>query len=87
MKSHVKPLVTRKQPSKVSHASGASNASRDHERVRAAGLRRVAVASVVALAVVLPLAVATAGSEHGQIHRGTAGHSMSHASQPSRDDD
>jgi hypothetical protein len=43
--------------------------------VRAEGLRRVAVASVAALAVVLPLAVATASSEHSGDHHGNAGHS------------
>ncbi|MFC4034073.1 hypothetical protein ACFO3J_21720 [Streptomyces polygonati] len=46
--------------------------SDDQARVRAEGLRRVAVASVAALALVLPLAVATA---HGDGHRGRAGHS------------
>jgi hypothetical protein len=47
------------------------------ERVRAAGLRRVAVASVAALALVLPLAVAVAGAEHphGDAHHRGAGQS------------
>ncbi|WP_329133980.1 hypothetical protein OG552_17535 [Streptomyces sp. NBC_01476] len=54
--------------------------SDDQARVRAEGLRRVAVASVAALAVVLVLALAT--SEHGDGrdagHRGNAGHSVLH---------
>ncbi len=52
--------------------------SDDQDRVRAAGLRRVAVASVAALAVVLPLAAATAGAEHSGAHRGSAGHRQDH---------
>jgi hypothetical protein len=60
--------------------------SDDQDRAHVAGLRRVAVASVAALAVVLPLAVVTAGSGHGGAHRGNAGHSASHV-QPSPDDD
>ena len=57
----------------------------DQERVSAAGLRKVAVASVVALAAVLALAVRTAGPGHGS-HRGNAGHSAEHV-WPSSDDD
>lgn len=57
----------------------------DQERVSAAGLRKVAVASVVALAAVLALAVGTAGPGHGA-HRGNAGHSAEHI-RPSSDDD
>lgn len=46
----------------------------------AAGLRRVALASVAALAVVLPLAAATAGAGagHHPEQRHTAGHSAAH---------
>jgi hypothetical protein len=55
-----------------------SSRSDDQARVHAEGLRRVAVASVAALAVVLPLAVATAGSGHGE-HHGNAGHSATHS--------
>ncbi|CAG6393413.1 hypothetical protein NMG29_02255 [Streptomyces cocklensis] len=40
-------------------------------------LRLIAAASVAALAVVLPLAAATAGPHDGA-HRGNAGHSASH---------
>jgi hypothetical protein len=50
----------------------------DQARVRAEGLRRVAVASVAALALVLPLAVATA--QHAGAHRGNSGHSVQHGS-------
>ena len=56
------------------------------DRVRAAGLRRVAVASVAALAVVLPLAVATAAAENGDGHRGNAGHSAEHTARSTADD-
>ncbi|WP_405583964.1 hypothetical protein [Streptomyces sp. NBC_01190] len=45
----------------------------DQARVYAQALRRVAVASVLALAVVLPLAVITAQHEDG--HRGNSVHS------------
>lgn len=44
----------------------------------AAGLRRVAVASVAALAVVLPFAAATAGTGHHPEQRRNAGHSATH---------
>jgi hypothetical protein len=50
--------------------------SDDQARVYADGLRRVALASVAALAVVLPLAVTTA--EHHDGHLGNAGHSAGH---------
>jgi hypothetical protein len=49
----------------------------DQARVRAEGLRRVAVASVAALALVLSLAVATA---HAGGHWGNSGHSVQHGS-------
>lgn len=43
-------------------------------------LRLIAAASVAALAVVLPLAAATAGPhDHDSAHRGNAGHSTSHS--------
>lgn len=48
----------------------------ERSAAHAAGLRRVAVASVAALAVVLPLAVAGAG-RHPEQHR-EASHSTSH---------
>ncbi|WP_329177082.1 MULTISPECIES: hypothetical protein [unclassified Streptomyces] len=41
-------------------------------------LRLIAAASVAALAVVLPLAAATAGPHGDGVHRGNAGHSASH---------
>ena len=44
----------------------------------AAGLRRVALASVAALAVVLPLAATTAGTGHHPEQRHNAGHSTVH---------
>ena len=60
--------------------------ARAQDRVRAAGLRRVTVASVAALAVVLPLAVATASAEHGDSHRGNAGHSAQPTTRSAADD-
>ena len=54
--------------------------------VQAAGLRRVAVASVVALAAVLPLAAATAGPGHGDPPRKDAAHSADSARSTARDD-
>jgi len=60
--------------------------ARAQDRVRAAGLRRVTVASVAALAVVLPLAVATASTEHGGDHRGSAGHSSAPGARSTADD-
>jgi hypothetical protein len=68
------------QPSPASNRRGPGR-ERDHDqdRARAAGLRRVAAASVAALAAVLWFAVATAGSGHGPVHRGNAVHSAEHA--------
>ncbi|WP_103886080.1 hypothetical protein [Actinacidiphila yanglinensis] len=64
------------QPSDASDQRGHDrDRHQEQERVRADGLRKVAVASAAALAAVLAFAVATAGSEHGVTHRGNAGHS------------
>lgn len=51
-----------------------------HQPVQETGdrLRLIAAASVAALAVVLPLAAATAGPHDGA-HRGNAGHSAAHS--------
>ncbi|SDM99284.1 hypothetical protein SAMN05216259_102246 [Actinacidiphila guanduensis] len=74
--------VTSKHPGNGS----ARQAREEQDRLRAAGLRKVAVASVAALAVVLPLAFATASAEHGRAHGGNAGHSSPAAPRTSSDD-
>ncbi|MEW1866517.1 hypothetical protein AB0399_40145, partial [Streptomyces sp. NPDC088194] len=62
--------------------------ARQHDQAGAGadGLRMPRAARGAALAAVLALAVATAGSDHGVPHRGNAGHSTAHA-HPSSDDD
>lgn len=60
--------------------------SDDQDRARAAGLRRVAVASVAALAVALPLAAVTASAEHSGAHRGSAAHGRNHRRTPPGDE-
>jgi hypothetical protein len=80
----VKHAEHMKKATRGSEATGRTSrrpspASDEQTRVHAEGLRRVAVASVAALAVVLALAVATASSEHGGDHHGNAGHSATHS--------
>ncbi len=81
-------MVTSQQLSNHQFIDGAGSrsGSRSAESAQAAaGLRRVALASVAALAVVLPLAVATAGPGHGdRPHKDTA-HSAGAARPVARD--
>lgn len=85
-RTQVSPLKSQ-HPSHASDQRGrARDRQHDQDGARADGLRRVAAASAAALAAVLALAVATAGSDHGVVHRGNAGHSSAHA-HPSSDDD
>lgn len=68
------------QDDRCGPAVSAAPAGSAESALAAAGLRRVAVASVAALAVVLPLAAATAGSGHGdRPHKDTA-----HSAGPAR---
>jgi hypothetical protein len=59
-------------------AGASDRREHDQDRARAAGLRRVALASAAALTAVLWFAVATAGSGHSGPHHGNGGHT-SHA--------